>query len=504
MNEHNNQLTRIHNTVLMILTIASIAVITESVIQGWEFWVPPLIALTILAGWAAHVTQYREPLVRENYYLIFGMILMFYHGVHQSSIYDMVAISAVLMSVAALLGKREFLAGILVEFFVILAVQVALQNRYRELTFTTVDIARIFFHIACEIGCYILLVSVIGTETETRKMTEDRKEENRLLRSRIDDFLLNMSDELKSTENTGAVQSRRVEDIGEFSRLRRNFLEAENTEYSITQLTDGLASGTDKMKKQGVELVVDLDPAIPAVLSGDAQKIARLTEHLLDNSFRYTRCGGVYLHISGVKHQDSFNLMIEVKDTGIGMSTDLIEEISNGTYVRSSEEHKEGGLGIGLAIVYGYAHLMNGFVNIDSEPGKGTCVRVSIPQEIVSSRPCMELDKNVFLNVIFHLDPRLYKDSRVPGFYKTMTDNLATGLRFNLYYASTVKEVMRLTGRGGITHVIVGDKELAADTGGLKELPYEPQRLPRPAYTHSVVTILNGRAVTSSAEGGRG
>ena len=52
METHTPQTDRIHNIALVITTIASTGTIVESITQGWEFWVPPLIVLGIFAAWS--------------------------------------------------------------------------------------------------------------------------------------------------------------------------------------------------------------------------------------------------------------------------------------------------------------------------------------------------------------------------------------------------------------------------------------------------------------------
>ncbi|MBO4904471.1 MAG: hypothetical protein J5367_04550, partial [Lachnospiraceae bacterium] len=107
--EYNQQNTRIHNTVVGMLTLASVGTMIESVSQGWEYWVPPLIFVGIVAAWALHLLQYGARTFRENYYLVFSMLLSFYHGVHDTSTFDIVIVSMILMITVTLLRRAGFL-----------------------------------------------------------------------------------------------------------------------------------------------------------------------------------------------------------------------------------------------------------------------------------------------------------------------------------------------------------------------------------------------------------
>ena len=82
MNDDTTQNDRLHNIVLIIISVACLGAIIESITQGWEFWVPPLMLIGLGAGWIIHVTHYGKSALREHYYLIFCMLVSFFHGIH--------------------------------------------------------------------------------------------------------------------------------------------------------------------------------------------------------------------------------------------------------------------------------------------------------------------------------------------------------------------------------------------------------------------------------------
>ena len=73
MNEKANRTLRAHNVVVVIITITCIGAILESISQGWELWVIPLIAGGIIACWAIHINGYGEVRFRENFFMIFSI-----------------------------------------------------------------------------------------------------------------------------------------------------------------------------------------------------------------------------------------------------------------------------------------------------------------------------------------------------------------------------------------------------------------------------------------------
>ncbi len=492
--------------VLIILTIAGISVITESIILGWEFWVPPLIAGMMIGIWAAHIFQFQQEHTRENYYLTFGMVIAFYHGVHQSRFFDVLAISVVLMATAALLGRKQFLTFMFWEFFVIMGVQLALENKYSEPDYNAASVFRILLHVAGEVCCYMVLKQIIADDSENIALLNKKDAANIALKDNLDDMLFRISKNLDA-ENDTDIASRMIRDIGEYAGIRKNSIEVAEREYRIVDLIDDVVSNGGRYTGIGnCELVVDLDPSVPASLRGDRDKLLLIMEHLLDNAFRYTKRGGIYIRITGVKHDENFNLVIEVADTGTGMDISLAEDIASGSYVGRNTDAGLEGIGLGLSIVYGYVRCMNGFVSVESEAGRGTKVRISVHQDVIDPTPCMVLDNDMFLNVVYHIDPSLHRHTILQEYFKQIMNNTASALRFNLYYASSVKELNRLMGRGNITNVIAGKREYESNRAYFDQLK-DNVRLtvfdcsPETLYSKNVFEELNAKQSAPSTKG---
>ena len=124
MNEKTAERTKLHNTVILVETVACLGAVVESLSQGWEFWVPPLILGGLIASWWMHVTQYRQPLYRENFYIVFSMLVMLFHGVHRTSFFDVFVIYAIVLGSIALLRRPGFIRLLLAEFFLLMTVQI--------------------------------------------------------------------------------------------------------------------------------------------------------------------------------------------------------------------------------------------------------------------------------------------------------------------------------------------------------------------------------------------
>ncbi|MBQ6442092.1 MAG: response regulator [Lachnospiraceae bacterium] len=527
---------KIHNLAVLIITVACIGAVVESITQGWEYWVPPLIIAGVIAAWVLHLTEYKDVTFRENYYLIFSMLVAFYHGIHPTSFFDIIVISSLGMVVVTMLGRIHFLTFFLSEFFVLFAIQLVYALMSHSIPMDSLGISRIILHVIAEICIYRALLECIRQNALIHEELSGKEKDEATEREGMEDFLVNISHELRTPVNVingmttlmlkkeitedvlsirdaGGRLSRQIEDIQDYSEIQRGDVVLEEDKYTITSLLNDIAMFfVATARNNSPELIIDLDPNVPAMMRGDLGKIHRILSHLLDNAFKFTRSGGVYLKVYGTRRDYGINLVMEVTDTGAGMSETDIEKISKGRFQAGKKRNRStGGIGLGLSIVYGFVRLMNGFVSIESKKRKGTTVRVSLVQEVVDPTPCLSVDADRFFNIIFHAMPEKYKVTEVREFYRKMATNMAEGLRVNLYAAQNLKEVKRLLERGDITHIFMGAEEYRVDPGFFDALAEQDTIvaisapagfsvsigskavvMPKPLYGYPVAKILNG------------
>ena len=135
-------------------------------------------------------------------------------------------------------------------------------------------------------------------------------------------------------------------------------------------------------RDKGVALVVDVDPDMPAELVGDPQRLAQVLANLLGNAVRFTMGGEARLSLGGVGRagpEASWRLLAVVSDTGMGVTDAKLEYIFEPfTQEDASSTRRFGGLGLGLAIARRLVGLMGGTICMDSRPGQGTDVYVSL------------------------------------------------------------------------------------------------------------------------------
>ena len=201
MNDNSNQKARAHNTVVGIMTIACLGTIAGSISLGWEFWVPPLIVCGMVAAWFMHFTQYGSWTFRENYYLILSMFLSFYHGVHLTSTFEIVVVSALVMVNVTLFKRKEFITIMLVECICLFVLQMIMGFRTGMLTPDILTVSKLTLHILCEFCIYKGLYDAIKNNRMDSGELELRNKEKETERAQLEDFLVNISHELRTPVN---------------------------------------------------------------------------------------------------------------------------------------------------------------------------------------------------------------------------------------------------------------------------------------------------------------
>lgn len=129
---------------------------------------------------------------------------------------------------------------------------------------------------------------------------------------------------------------------------------------------------------KNIELTLaDNVPTADCFFEGDDTRIRQVLINLVSNAVKFTRNGYVRIGVPSVEDQ---LLIIEVRDTGIGIAEDrqhlLFEEFK---MLEDSHAREFGGTGLGLNICKRLVELMRGEISVESEPGKGSTFRINLP-----------------------------------------------------------------------------------------------------------------------------
>jgi len=180
-----------------------------------------------------------------------------------------------------------------------------------------------------------------------------------------------------------------VNDILDFSKIEAGKMPIIDREYEVAKLIGNVTQmHTVYMEHKTVGLHVNVDEQLPTRLIGDTLRIRQIVNNLMSNAFKYTESGYVSLSfVRGEENAGYIDLVVIIEDTGYGMNESQIEVMKTSEYSRfyESEDNFISGTGLGIPIVYSLAQIMNGEIDFESEVGKGTTARVTIPQKICTS-----------------------------------------------------------------------------------------------------------------------
>ncbi len=165
-----------------------------------------------------------------------------------------------------------------------------------------------------------------------------------------------------------------INDILDFSKIESGKLILEREPLSLQQLVEeSLALVAAAANRKNVELLYEIDPAVPAMVMGDVTRLRQIVLNLLSNAVKFTDKGEVHLHVQQENPMRPEILCITVRDTGIGIPADGIDMLFSAfSQIDAATTRKYGGTGLGLAISRRLAELMHGSINVESEIGQGS------------------------------------------------------------------------------------------------------------------------------------
>lgn len=259
------------------------------------------------------------------------------------------------------------------------------------------------------------LVSRIAELVEMQKQQATEKEQARVAAENLAEaksrFLANMSHEIRTPMNgimatlnllsetkLDTDQREHIEliqrsssslltilnDILDFSKIQKGRLEITEEPFNLKAAchdivnTFGAAVAT-----KGISLELDFEEGIPELVVGDESRLRQILNNLVGNATKFTNVGGVKFHVGHTPEWFEF----EIKDTGIGMSPEAVENLFTPFRQEdSSITRRFGGTGLGLSISKELAELMGGSIEVSSEKGIGSTFTLKLPLKTDSSQ----------------------------------------------------------------------------------------------------------------------
>ena len=169
-----------------------------------------------------------------------------------------------------------------------------------------------------------------------------------------------------------------INDILDLSRIEAGHVELADEVVVTGSVLQRLRETFEPMARQkGLALQIEADALAPSQLVADSQRLQQILKNLLANALKFTEHGKVSLH---VRAAGSGRIRFEVADTGIGIAREQLQVIFEAfRQADGSTRRRYGGTGLGLSISRDLAERMGGSIQVDSEPGRGSCFILELP-----------------------------------------------------------------------------------------------------------------------------
>lgn len=195
---------------------------------------------------------------------------------------------------------------------------------------------------------------------------------------------------------------RMLNDLLDFSKLEAGKLALERTPFSLEELVRRMNDTVRVLLGcKPVDLLVSVDPDIPATLIGDPGRLEQVLLNLLGNAVKFTERGEIEFSIALEENKETeTGIVFTVRDTGIGMTEQQMARMFEPfEQSDSSIGRKYGGTGLGLAIAKSIVELMGSRLEATSAPGVGTefRFRLRLKTDRTSSAPLPRLPCRVLV-----------------------------------------------------------------------------------------------------------
>ena len=169
-----------------------------------------------------------------------------------------------------------------------------------------------------------------------------------------------------------------IDDILNLAKIEAGKLSVEQIPIAIASLlADVIALTKVQTDAKQLGFGIDLETPIPKVIYGDPVRLRQILLNILGNAFKFTEKGKVKLNVG--YDPTTKQIYFDVIDTGIGLTEVQISRLFSAfSQADTSTTRRFGGSGLGLQISKNLAQLLGGDIAVSSEPGVGSCFRVSI------------------------------------------------------------------------------------------------------------------------------
>ena len=522
-----------------------ISMFVSSFLLNWSLIEKEIIVVTVVGCWTIHIKKLWNHEARAKFFAVMTWVDFIIYALHSGSFTSLLATMAALIVLLGIFFIPQIIyMGVFFSTVIIL---------YHALVAHTIiinslnDILRMSLHIISTYAVSMITLFMISAQKETNEQLVENIHELEIAERSKDDFMVNVSHEIRTPINAVCGMSeailqeelpasvRRdvidiqtagrnllsaVSNILDFSELESGHMDLAEESYNITStITDIINMALTMDNGKHLELVVDCDADLPSNLQGDEQKLRRIVMNLMSNAIKFTKEGGIVLRISSRKEEYGINLLVSIKDSGIGMELADMENIfASFSQVNSNRNREEGGVGLGLPIARALVMNMGGFITVNSTPGNGSEFQFTIPQKVLDETPIVSIKNKSHIHAACYINMDKYNYSIIREGYESCIRHIAEQLGISLIACRNLMELKRRIERENFTHVFISWEEYCEDRNFFEKLAkeitvvlvleygHETQsgsnmlRIYKPFTILSIASVFNGQKIVQGGE----
>lgn len=223
-------------------------------------------------------------------------------------------------------------------------------------------------------------------------MTQDTKKpiDNILEVSKIlldDKNKEDMKTGIKVIENNARGLKNIINNVLDISNISSSKLAVSTETYNVISLLNECIKKIEKDVNKNVTIETEISKNIPGELYGDSVKLKQVIMSILINASKYTKEGYIKVSANEIVKYDVCRLIIEIEDTGCGMSVDKLNELlKTNTDLEDTDLLKLNSLDVDLKLAFKIIRKLGGFINIRSEKEKGSTFTIILDQKIKVSK----------------------------------------------------------------------------------------------------------------------
>ena len=503
----------------------------------WNTWIIVGVITSIVVMWMLLAIRFRTYVFRGALLGVLAHIIIAIYSFQVGSVRS-VAITYVAVAILlGLLGIPKLMWISVVTYTILLILDIL---NFKDYLWNAAYTARVVIQYSSVYLVQFVVAYFITKQNQAHNELQGTIDELRMAQQSKDDFMANVSHELRTPINTicgmsevilredisrklrdqiGDIQLAGrnlkgvVSDILDFSELQAEKIDVMEEVYNISStINDVVNVALARRGDKRIEIIVDLDPQLPCGLLGDEQKIRRVITNFVNNAIKFTERGCIALEVTCRKESYGINLIVAVRDTGIGMDKASVEKLFTGFHqVDTKRDRREGGIGLGLAIAQALVTRMGGFITVESKLGKGSQFRMTLPQKVVDARPIVHLNEPEKVRVAAYINFEQFGMNEIRDEYAKSIVNMLTRLNVHCHLCRNLGELKRRISKEEFSHVFISvpeyyeDQEyfdLISQTQNVvlimeveqQYLNFNPRmlRLVKPFYVLPAVLIING------------